>query len=175
MAAQGHSVELFLSSCCWHTSGDFTCDISCTSGTKKLKKRTYNQRDHEYDAFICYDRADSDWVNYEAKRYLRQFKIVYGEEDVEYEQNVHQAAHQYITESHRSNLVLSPDFVNSPNSMYNTSIVEEKLKFTGNDILIIVRLKPLNRVGLDGTLKGLMERGLCLEWKDHNQDAQNFF
>ena len=55
------------------------------------------------------------------------------------------------------------------------SIVEEKLKFTGNDILIIVMLKPLNRVGLDRTLKKLMEHRLCLEWKDHNQDAQNFF
>ena len=142
---------------------------------KKLKKRTYNQQHHEYDAFICYDRADSDWVDYEAKRYLRQFKIVYGEEDIEFGQNVHEAVYQYIEQSHRSILVLSPNFVNSPNSLYHMRVVEEKLKFTGNDILIIVMLKPLSRVGLDRTLKELMEHRLCLEWKENNQDAQDFF
>ena len=142
---------------------------------KKLKKRSYNQRHHEYDAFICYDRADSDWVDYEAKRYLKQFKIVYGEEDIEFGQNIPQAVCDHIEKSQRSILVLSPNSVNSPNTLYNMHIVEEKLKFTGNDILIIVKLKPLNRVGLDKTLSELMEHRLCLEWKENNQDAQEFF
>ena len=142
---------------------------------KKLKKRTYNHRHHEYDAFICFDRADSDWVDYEAKRQLRQFRIVYGEEDIEPGQNIPQAVCRYIETSQRSILLLSPNSVNTPNTLYNMHIVEEKLKFTGNDILILVKLKPLNRVGLDKTLSELMEHRLCLEWKENNQDAQDFF
>ena len=142
---------------------------------KRLHKRTYSQRSHEYDAFICFDNADSDWINFEAKQHLSQFNIAYGEQDIEFGQNIHQAVHQFIEKSYRSILVLSPNFVNSPNSLYHMNIVEEKLKFTGNDILIIVKLKPLNRVGLDRTLKELMEHRLCLEWKKDNQDAQDFF
>ena len=30
-------------------------------------------------------------------------------------------------------------------------------------------------LGLDRTLKELMEHRLCLEWKEDNQDAQDFF
>ena len=115
---------------------------------KKINNRTYSQRRHEYDAFICFDNADSHWINFEAKRHLSQFNIAYGEQDIEFGQNVHQAVQQYIERSYRSILVLSPNFVNSPNSLYHMNIVEEKLKFTGNDILIIVKLKPLNRVGI---------------------------
>ena len=142
---------------------------------KRINKRTYNQRSHEYDAFICFDKADSDWIDFEAKRHLSHFNIAYGEQDIEPGQHIHQAVYEYIEKSYRSILVLSPNFVNSPNSLYHMSIVEEKLKFTGNDILIVVRLKPLNRVGLDRTLKELMEHRLCLEWKDDNQDSQDFF
>ena len=142
---------------------------------KKLHKRTYSQRSHEYDAFICFDDADSDWINFEAKQHLSQFNIAYGEQDIEPGQHIHQAVYEYIERSYRSILVLSPNFVNSPNSLYHMNIVEEKLKFTGNDILIIVKLKPLNRVGLDRTLKELMEHRLCLEWKKDHKDAQDFF
>ena len=142
---------------------------------KRVNKRTYSQRSHEFDAFICFDNADSDWIDFEAKRHLSQFNIAYGEQDIEPGQHIHQAVYQYIEKSYRSILVLSPNFVNSPNSLYHMNIVEEKLKFTGNDILVVVKLKPLNRVGLDRTLKELMEHRLCLEWKDDNQDAQDFF
>ena len=142
---------------------------------KRMRKRYYSQGFHEYDAFICFDRADSDWVDYEAKWHLSRFKIAYGEQGIEFGQHLHQAVCQYIERSHRSILVLSPNFVNSPNSLYHMRIVEGRLKLTGNDILIVVILKPLNRLGLDRTLKELMEHRLCLEWKEDNWDAQGFF
>ena len=113
-------------------------------------------------------------MDYEAKCHLKQFKIVYDEEDIEFGQIMHQAVCDYIQKSQRSILVLSPNSVNSPNTLYNMHIVEEKLMFTGNDILIIVKLKPLNRMGLDKTLSELMAHRVCLELKDNNQDAQEF-
>ena len=145
----------------------------------KLKKkwlgRTYDQTDHEFDAFVCFDRADNDWVR-KMKRRLRRyrFKVRYGEESIDYGRPVPEAVCQFIDESRRSIVVLSNNFLQSPNNMFHTHMIKEKLIATGNDTVILVKLGSLP-VGLDQTLKLLMETRLCLNWHDRNEDAQKLF
>ena len=143
---------------------------------KRCQHRDYNQQQHKYDAFVCFHKDDSNWIESEVKERLKRFKIVYGEEEVEFGQSLPNVISQYIKESHRSILILSPAFVYSQNnSMFYANLIRENLMDTGNDTVIVVKLKPLNHVGLDRTLAELMEHRLCLEWKEDNQDAQDYF
>ena len=142
---------------------------------KRFKKPSIYQRSHKYDAFICFDTDDADWIDQALKTRLTDFRVKYDDEDVQFGDNVHQAVCRYVEDSYRSVLVLSPSFINSPNKMYHTRIIEEKLVTSGRDNIIVIVLKPLNRVGLDRTLKELMEHRLCLEWEKDNVDAQNYF
>ena len=140
---------------------------------KRTQHTAYNQQ-HTYDAFICFDRADSKWIDSKVKARLEHLKIRYGEEDIEPGQDIPDAISQYIRESRRSILVLSPDFVNPqrrPNfNMHYARMIRDKLMNTGNDIVIIVELKSLKDVGLDITLTELMEHHLCLKWDEQEQD-----
>ena len=143
--------------------------------TKVVKKRGYGYRHCKYDAFMCFDTSDTDWIDFEVKRHLRGFRIAYGEQCLEFGEHVYEGVCQRIEESYRSILVLSPGFVNSPSKMYEIRLIEEKLVKTGADSVLVINLKPLHRVGLDKTLKDLMERHCCLEWLDGNSDAQSYF
>ena len=137
---------------------------------KRCQHRDYNQQQHKYDAFVCFHRDDSNWIESEVRERLKHFKIVYGEEEVEFGESLPNVISKYIKESRRSILILSPSFVYSPNnSMFYANLIRENLMDTGNDTVIVVELKPLNRVGLDRTLAELMEH------QEDNQDAQAFF
>ena len=138
-----------------------------------------NQQQHTHDAFICFDKADRDWIDFEMKehlKHLKMLKIRYGEQDVGFGQNIHNAIFQYIRESRRSILVLSPAFVHSPSNVYYADMIREKLIDTGDDSVIVVELKPLNREGLANTaLAELMKPHSCLKWNENNQQEQDIF
>ena len=59
--------------------------------------------------------------------------------------------------------------------MYHARLAEEHMIRAGMDKVVVVILKPLNRVGLNDTLTNLMEHRKCLTRHEKNYDAQNLF
>ena len=97
---------------------------------KRCQHKDYNQQQHKYDAFVCFHRDDSSWIESEVKERLKHFKIVYGEEEVEFGQSLPNVISQYIKESRRSILTLSPAFVDSQNNSitkYYANLIRENL------------------------------------------------
>ena len=141
---------------------------------KTWRRKTYNQTDHKYDALVCYDHADKKWIDRKMKTRLKKYNICYCDEDIVPGESVPEKIYQFIAESRKCIVVLSKKSVKSQNNMFHIHMIKEKLIATGNDVVILIKLDSLP-VGLDETLKLLMETRLCLTWHDCDEYAQKLF
>ena len=134
-------------------------------------------QEYQWDAFVSYNRHDKDWVDEILQPTLEdkhQIKLCLHERDFELGAMITEQIIGSIEDSRKTLLILSPHFIQSNWCKFEMNMAHQKLFTKGQDVLLLVILKPLDNVEISKTLRALLEKKTYVEWSD-NPFGQKLF
>ena len=134
-------------------------------------------QEYQWDAFVSYNWHDKDWVDEILQPTLEdehQIKLCLHERDFELGAMITEQIIGSIEDSRKTLLILSPHFIQSNWCKFEMNMAHQKLFTKGQDVLLLVILKPLDNVEISKTLRALLEKKTYVEWSD-NPFGQKLF
>lgn len=138
------------------------------------KERTQRKDEHQkyyiYDAFVSYNASDTPWVISTLIPALEEqeprFKLCIHERDFEVGRLITDNILDAIEVSRKVILLLSESFLTSEWCLFELHMAQHKLFDETRDVLVLVKLKDINKKFYTKNLKYLEKTRPCLSWTE---------
>nr|UGN25773.1 TLRbeta3 [Terebratalia transversa] len=143
---------------------------------QRMAKRN-DEKDFAYDAFVCYNKDDQDWV---VRRllpeleYNGEFKLCLHDRDFMPGIDIIDNIIESMEQSRRTILILSNSFAQSQWCQWELSMAQHKVLQDEGDILVLVLLEQIRSDNMSLKLHYLMRTKTYIEWTD-NEDGRKLF
>ncbi|XP_071124682.1 toll-like receptor 13 [Mytilus edulis] len=149
--------------------------VRCQSNIKNyiyLFRVTYNKRrgyltldddeDFEYNAFVVYCEADSDWVHTKFIQRVENeegLKLCIHHRDFEIGQPIIGNIDKFVEKSRKVVVIMSNDFAKSEWCQWEVDVVQEKRRRLGRDVFLLIMLKNIDSSHMTSHLRTLLASG----------------
>ena len=156
--------------------------VRCQSNIKNyiyLFRVTYNKRrgylildndeDFEYNAFVVYCEADSDWVHTKFIQRVEKeegLKLCIHHRDFEIGQPIIGNINKFVEKSRKVVVIISNDFAKSEWCQWEVDVVQEKRRRLGRDVFLLVMLKNIDSKHMTSHLRALLASGHHIKYSN---------
>ncbi|CAC5359688.1 TLR13 [Mytilus coruscus] len=135
------------------------------------KRRGYltmeNDEDFEYNAFVVYCEADSDWVHTQFIKRVENvegLKLCIHHRDFEIGQPIIENIDKFVEKSRKVVVIMSNDFAKSEWCQWEVDVVQEKRRRLGRDVFLLVMLKNIDSKHMTSHLRSLLASGRHIKY-----------
>ncbi|XP_070555091.1 toll-like receptor 2 type-2 [Ptychodera flava] len=134
----------------------------------------------KYDAFVCYNEHDRDWVWQQLVPNLEDtdppnFKLCLHERDFMPGTDIFENILDSIENSHKTMLVLSPHFAESEWCYFEMRMAQSCLFDEKRDVLILVLLEEISDAVMPRVLRKILLTKKCTKWVENEAGRRLFW
>lgn len=145
----------------------------------KNNRSSLRQKNYVYDAFIIYSSCDTNWVvNYLIPALENQepfYKLCIHQRDFQVGRQITENILESIENSRKVILILTEGFIKSDWCMYELHLAQHKLFGDTRDILILVKLKAIDRKLYTKNVSYIEKTRRCFMWTESNIGQKLFW
>jgi toll-like receptor 13 len=136
------------------------------------KKRGYcilnSSEDFEFDAFIVYCDADSQWVHNILLQRLEanDLKICIHHRDFDVGESITENIKKYMDKSWKIVVIMSNDFTKSEWCQWEVDLIQERRRRYGKDTLVLIMYRQIDTSHMTNSVKALLDTTPHLTYKD---------